>query len=304
MTDDLNAALETAEAGDIVHVDSDVLAAPASQTLVRLDNDNLASVQHIRDREQFSRMQRIAKDVYLSGAFPDKVERPEQALIILLTGQEMGISPMAAMRSIAVFDGNAILAADLMVALVRRTGNARFEYERDIPNGSCRLTLDRLDTGENFICTWDRERVERGGINRGKKGIKKNWKSHEAEMLKHRCDAEACRALFPDVLLGVYTPDEREEIEAVRIVEPPPSRTAAVKTALGVPETPAEPETAEAPPNTTEDDNAAAGVNGGAPRAEDADSAPGTASDKPGAAPSFEIEDSEIPGGVEVPSDE
>jgi hypothetical protein len=47
---------------------------------------------------------------------------------------------------------------------------------------------------------------------------KDNWRKYPARMLKHRAIAFACRDLFPDVMAGIYTPDENEEMD--RNIEP------------------------------------------------------------------------------------
>ena len=48
--------------------------------------------------------------------------RPEEAAFLLMTGRELGLSPMQSLRGIYVVSGKPVLSADLMVAAVRRSG--------------------------------------------------------------------------------------------------------------------------------------------------------------------------------------
>ena len=210
------------------------------QVLVRDTEGKLRTPHYMAEVDNYQLMVALAKKVFQSGLFPDSVNNEAQALVILLTGKELGIGPMASLRTIHVIDGKAGLAADLMVALVKKRGIGRFEYDRDQEKGYCKLTATRTDTGETYVAIWDRERVERSGINKGREGkIKHNWAAHEPTQLKHRCDSEACRALWPDVILNLYTHEELDEIKGVQILEAPePSRTEAIKDTLGVKEAP------------------------------------------------------------------
>jgi hypothetical protein len=67
------------------------------------------------------------------------------------------------------------------------------EAERRRPNGDPR----------SITVQWTWSDAEDAGLTR-----KDNWRSYPAQMLRHRCDADAARALFPDVVSGLYTPDE------------------------------------------------------------------------------------------------
>ena len=199
----------------------------------------------LRERELFKTHLGIAKQLFDSGCYPD-CKTQAQAFAKIQTGVDMGLSPSAAMRQIYIIPGKKdddgksgftiALAADLMVGLVKRHGQARFSYERNLEKGSVTVHAERLDTGETFDTTWDRERIARTGISKSSKGIKHNYAAHEIEMMKHRGDTETCRALWPDVVGGLYCIEEAQEIVEAEWTEmpPPPSRTAGIKQLLGV----------------------------------------------------------------------
>ena len=57
----------------------------------------------------------LAKSALLPEALRNK---PADVLVVLITGHELGLSPMQAVRGLYVVNGKAVLSADLMVALV------------------------------------------------------------------------------------------------------------------------------------------------------------------------------------------
>lgn len=51
------------------------------------------------------------------------------------------------------------------------------------------------------------------GLPNGKDGIKKNWRCHRAAMLRARCISAGVRMVYPGIVVGVYTPEEIEDME-------------------------------------------------------------------------------------------
>jgi hypothetical protein len=176
--------------------------------------------------------------IFDSGLLPKSVKSWQQAMTIVLMGKELGIGPMTALRSIYVVDGKPTMSAELMVAMVRGKGMGTFSYEQT--DGRCTVTGKRFGSEETYATTWDRKRAARAGLDR-----KENWLKYETEMLRHRAEAEVCRALFGDVLANVYLVEELEE-GRIETRPEPASRTAAIKQVLGLPaELPGVPERGE-----------------------------------------------------------
>ncbi len=234
--------------------------------LVKRDETALVSMDYLREREIFKVKMGEAKVLCESGMFPD-CQNAAQAYVKIMTGRELGIPATTAMRQLHVVKGRVGLDADLMVALVRKAGKGRIWHDQE--EGYCVAYGVRADTGETEEYRWDRERVERSNVAKSEKyGTKLTWQHHESAMLRHRADAELCRSLWPDVVGGLYTIDELAEIEPPEFVEPPASRTEAVKRALGAktaespapeppdesssPEAPSEPADGEEPAKTSQ----------------------------------------------------
>ena len=137
-----------------------------------------------------------------SGFLPKAVDTPEKAMAIAMKGRELGIPMMQSITSINVIDGKPALSAELMAALVFQriqgavlrcveTSNTICTYEAGRPNEKIlRMSF-----------TW--EDAVKAGITG-----KMNWQKYPAAMLRARCCSAICRIVFPDAIMGCYTPDE------------------------------------------------------------------------------------------------
>lgn len=148
----------------------------------------------------------LAERAVKSGLF-SALKKPEEALVILLMGSELGLGPMQSLRSIYVVNGKPVLSADLLVALVRRSGECASWRVVESTDTRCEIHTTRKGESQPEVCVWTIERAKKAGITG-----KATWNSYPAQMLKARCAAELARQVYPDVgIAGVYTPDEMEQ---------------------------------------------------------------------------------------------
>ena len=135
--------------------------------------------------------------------------RPEEAAFLLMTGRELGLSPMQSLRGIYVVSGKPVLSADLMVAAVRRSGLC--ESWRVVESTPQRCEIETLRKGETVAArrVWTMDDAKRAGLTG-----KGTWAAYPAAMLRHRCAADLARQEYPDVLLGLYDPDEMDAAPA------------------------------------------------------------------------------------------
>lgn len=165
--------------------------------------------------------ERLARIAVASGL--TALRRPEEAAVILLTGRELGLAPMQSLRGIHVVQGRPVLSADLMVAIVRRSGLCASWRTVESTPETCTIETRREGETEAARKTWTMADAARAGLT-AKGG---NWKAYPTQMLRHRCAADLAREVYPDVVLGLYDPDElgavepRGTLDAV-VVEPAP----------------------------------------------------------------------------------
>lgn len=163
--------------------------------------------------EHLSRAEGFVPSAYLG--------RPPAIAAAILTGAELGLGPMTALRSIHIVEGRPELSAELMLALALR-GGVRATW-LETTSASARLQLEReghapLELGY----TW--ADAERAGLTR-----RQTYQRHPAAMLRARALSAALRAYCPDLLgPGVYvegeidTPDEPTAGPSVTLEAPSP----------------------------------------------------------------------------------
>ena len=123
----------------------------------------------------------------------------------ILTGEEFGLGPMQSLRMINIIEGRPSLSAEMMRALVNRAGH-RVDV---VESKADRVTLAglRKDTGAKAVATWTLADAKRADLTRNPA-----WGKYPRSMLLARATSELCRMLFPDVIGGLYTPEETAAI--------------------------------------------------------------------------------------------
>lgn len=143
----------------------------------------------------------LVKTSFVPEAFRNK---PDEATAAILAGSEVGLSPMAALRSFDIIQGTAAPRALTLRAVVQSHGHQMWVEEssetRAIVGGQRRGSAN----AERSVWTIDRAR---------KLGLtgKKNWQAQPQAMLLARATSECARLIAADAILGL--PYSAEEIE-------------------------------------------------------------------------------------------
>lgn len=152
---------------------------------------------------------KLASTLVKSGLLPSAIKSPEAALVIILTGRELGLAPLQALRSISVVEGKPTLSADLLLALAYKSGLCTGYEIVELTDEKCVVQISRNGQVKPPYSYTIEEARKAGLANRP------NWQRHTKAMLRARATSAACRAYFPDVVLGLYTPDELEDLSPV-----------------------------------------------------------------------------------------
>lgn len=150
---------------------------------------------------EWSTMKEQATMLVKTGFLPVSIKTPEQALAIALTGRELGIGMMEAIRGINVIQGKPSVSPQLMLALAIRTQQLE-SYSMNIVNGDAVVVIKRKGWPEHRV-TFGPKEATALGLN-----VKDNYKKQPTVMYKWRALAEALRFTFPDAVSGIYTYDE------------------------------------------------------------------------------------------------
>lgn len=159
---------------------------------------------------EWQAMRDQAQTLVRSGFLPKAVNTPEKAVAIIMTGRELGIPPMQALRQIHVIEGKPTLSAELTAALIlSRYPGATWEVLSN--NERCSVTAGRPGQKATTI-TWTLDDAKRAGLLG-----KSVWRNYPRAMLRSRATSEAARLVFPHVSMGMYDP---EELDADEFAEP------------------------------------------------------------------------------------
>ena len=154
------------------------------------------------DAQNLAEARQLAKWLHDSRLFAD-YGKPEAVLTTILLGRELGLSTMAALRSVHIVKGKHVLSADVMVALVLSSGLAEyFEMLESTPTSSTWVTKRRGGRKEQSL-TYTREQAETAGFTKNS-----SWQKFPVQMCRKQAKAELARLVYPDLLAGLYTADE------------------------------------------------------------------------------------------------
>jgi hypothetical protein len=163
----------------------------------------------------------------------------------LLAGREVGLEPMAALRSIHVIEGTPGLSALSMRALALARGAEMWVVEAS----AHRVVIQGRAANSEQIqsSVWDIARAERIKDMAGTPLTRKrNWQQMPQAMLTARATSELARLIAPEALLGLpYSTEELADgtvaTEAPDTDEPPPAARTARRRSIPAPAAPAPP---------------------------------------------------------------
>lgn len=144
---------------------------------------------------------------------------PAETTAAILTGFEVGLPPMAALRSIYVIGGTPAMYAATMRALVISKGHEIWIEE----STDTRVIMAGRRKGSDIVqrVTWTMDRAKKAGLLSNP-----HYTKNPQNMLTARCSAELCRLIAPDVIHGiphaVEELDDSAEPSTAADVEPAP----------------------------------------------------------------------------------
>lgn len=169
----------------------------------------------------------LAKALAGASLLPEVMRSPENLLLVMGYAKSMRISPFAALRLVSVIGGRPTLSADGLQAVVRASGVCARLDVVETTDERCEVLVQRTG-GQPVTIVWDMARAKTAGLGQdsgepGKWGKpdgqskSKQWTKYPRQMLRARALSEACRLGFPDVVGGVYDPNELGAIDVTEV---------------------------------------------------------------------------------------
>lgn len=171
--------------------------------------------------QTFDDCYRLGKMMAISGMVPDAFrDNPEACTIAIMQGLEVGLSPMAAVQSIAVINGRPTLWGDGALGVVRASG--LLEWIKEWTEGdTAYCEAKRRGEPEPIRRSFSDADAKAAGLT-NKKGP---WQDYRPRMRQMRARGWTLRDGFADVLKGLRIAEEEHDTP-MRDVTPPASKPA------------------------------------------------------------------------------
>ena len=156
----------------------------------------------------------------------DYKDKPQNVLIAMQMGLEVGLSPMQSIQNIAVINGRPSIWGDSMLALCQNHRDFESIDENQSTNekGVCIVKRRGMEPQTRTFTVDD---AKKAGL-WGKQGP---WQTSPARMLKLRARAFALRDTFADALRGLQSAEEQRDVveTTATVVEVPQPQRASAK---------------------------------------------------------------------------
>lgn len=154
---------------------------------------------------------RVATAMAASGMTPKGVDKPEQVLVAIMAGAELGFAPFQAMQSFAVINGKPNIWGDALPALLWSRGfKIREWFDNDDEPTKAFCCIVRPD-GDEIERSFSVSDAKKAGL-LGKQGP---WQQYQKRMLQMRARAFAARDGAADVLRGMHVAEEVQDYQPI-----------------------------------------------------------------------------------------
>jgi hypothetical protein len=192
-----------------------VPAVPPAQEAQLPSLNTAPDVPVFTDANSFAHAQRVAKMLMASSLVPKEYQNNVPNIMIALEmANRIGASPLMVMQNLNIIQGRPSWSSQFIISAInscKRFSPLRFEIDGEGDEYGCRAWA-RDHSGDRVQgpkVTWKMVKDE-GWLSKG--GSK--WKTMPELMFNYRAAAFFGRLYAPDVLMGMYTAEEQEDIIA------------------------------------------------------------------------------------------
>jgi hypothetical protein len=146
----------------------------------------------------------LAQDMYSSRMF-SAYGTAQAVLSSIMAGRELGLQAMASLRGFHIIEGKPTLAADLIRALVIRSGKAKFFRCSERTAERATFETQRGDDPPISLAYSVEDAKAAGLVKPG--GA---WVKSPADQCVARASAKLARLVYPDIIHGIYAHEELE----------------------------------------------------------------------------------------------
>lgn len=181
----------------------------------KLFRREMRTMETLPARVDLAEIQSLADLMVKSKMFTD-VKDIAQGAVRILAGRELGIGPVASLRSIEIVQGQLSMRSHLIAAMIKRS--PRYNYRVTVSTNE-KCVIEFLENGEVL----GQSEFTMDDAARAKLTSNNTWLKYPKTMLYNRAMSQGARMYCPDIFLGgVFYESEIIEAEAVPVPEPEP----------------------------------------------------------------------------------
>lgn len=166
------------------------------------------------DKERFEQFYRVANLFAKSTIVPEHFRNnPSNCFIALQMAVRLKMEPMLVMQKSYNIAGKPAIESQIAISALNNSGlikgRIRFDIDGEGENISCTAKAIDKASGEELTYTLKLKDAKKIG----KASSNPNWSAIPELMLRYRAASFLIRTNFPEVLMGVYTKDELDDIK-------------------------------------------------------------------------------------------
>lgn len=151
----------------------------------------------------FAEAQAMCAAIAISDLVPKRYkDKPQDMIVVVMSGSEVGMPPMAALRLYHVIEGVPRLSAEGLRAVVLAHPSCEFLEPREMSETRCTWAAKRRGRPE-VTATWSIERARRALL-----ADKDMWRKYPEDQMNARASAQLCRLIWPEICAGMITREE------------------------------------------------------------------------------------------------
>jgi len=143
-----------------------------------------------------------------SGMFSD-VKTAAQAVVKIIAGKELGLSPIESMNSLYMVNGKIAVSSKIIASLIKKSGKYDYKIE-ELTEQTCTLVFSNIEKDEPVVIGKStftfKDAAKAGLVN------KDNWKNYPRNMLFARALSNGGRWFCPDATASFYSVEELESV--------------------------------------------------------------------------------------------
>lgn len=167
-------------------------------------------------------------------------DKPQNMIVVVMSGAELGIPPMQSLRLYHLMDGVPRLSAEGIRSIVIVSPDCEYFEPQTMSELASTWVGKRRGRPEKSV-TWTIERARKAGLvdRKNRDGSPGNWMKYPEDMLNARASAQLARLVWPHIAAGLISREEASdgyieaeftETKTPQFVAPPPVQVQVAQT--------------------------------------------------------------------------